>query len=67
MEESTIGDDVRTKYEFEFPDGSTRTSDELGDFEEAGFDWNLEFFVEHVQDEHPECTVNIIGFEQIEN
>ena len=63
MDKATIGDDVRTMYEFEWDDGSTRTTDELGDFEEAGFDFGLDEIVD-VARADPECNVRIIGFEQ---
>lgn len=60
---ATIGDDMSVQYEFEFPDGSVRTSEELGDFEEAGFDWDMGFFVDFVREEHPETEVRMTGFQ----
>jgi len=63
MERSTIGDDVRTLYEFEWADGTVRTTDELGDFEEAGVSCSLDDVVDVARDD-PECNVRIIGFEQ---
>lgn len=41
MERATIGDDVRTPHEFEWEDGAARTTDELGDFEDAGLESSL--------------------------
>ena len=64
MAGATIGDDVRPLYEFEWDDRS-RTTDELGDLQEAGFDATLEDIVDVARDD-PECEVNIIGFEQTE-
>jgi hypothetical protein len=61
MANATIGDDVATLYEFEWDDGTVRTSDELGDFEEAGFDFGVEELVDLGRDD-PECEVRIIGF-----
>lgn len=63
MERATIGDDVRTLYEFEWEDGTVRTTDELGDFEEAGLNCSLDAVVDVARDD-PECNVRIIGFEQ---
>lgn len=62
MEHSTIGDDVTTLYEFEWDDGSTRTSDEFGDFEEAELSCRLDDIVDVARDD-PECEVRVIGFE----
>jgi len=63
MESATIGDDVSTLYEFEWEDGTVRTTDELGDFAEAGFDFGLDEIVDVARDD-PDCEVRIIGFEQ---
>lgn len=65
MEKSTIGDDVRTKYEFEWDD-HTRTSDEIGDLSEAGLSCSIEDIAD-VGREDPDCTVRVVGFEQVEN
>lgn len=65
MEESTIGDDVRTKYEFEWDDHS-RTTDEIGDLDEAGFDFGIDEIVDIARDD-PDCTVRIVGFEEVPN
>jgi hypothetical protein len=60
---ATIGDDISTNYEFEFEDGTIRTSDELGDFEEAGLNCDIEDVVGVARDD-PDCTVRVTGFEQ---
>lgn len=60
MANATIGDDFATMYEFEFDDGMTRTSDEIGDLSE--FECSMEDIVDLAQ-EDDECTVHIIGFE----
>lgn len=62
MENATIGDDVSTLYEFEWDDSRTRTSDEIGDLDEAGFECSLDDIVDVARDD-PECDVRIIGFE----
>ena len=63
MDGATIGDDVSTLYEFDWEDGLTRTSDELGDFGEAGLNCTMEDIVDVARDD-PECEVKIVGFEQ---
>lgn len=66
MEDSTIGDDVRTKYEFEWEDDRTRTTDEIGDLAEAGLSCDIDDIVDVARDD-PDCTVRIVGFEEIPN
>jgi hypothetical protein len=61
MDEATIGDDTRPLYEFEWDDHS-RTTDEIGDLDEAGFEATLEDVIDEAHDD-PECDVRIIGFE----
>jgi len=61
MDNVTIGDDVQPVYEFEWDSGLTRTTDELGDFEEAGFEFGLDEIVDLGRDD-PDCTVRVIGF-----
>lgn len=61
MDNATIGDGTRMRYEFVWPHTS-RTTDELGDFEEAGLTCTIEDVVEQARDD-PECEVNIIGFD----
>lgn len=61
MDGATIGDDVRTMYEFEWDD-RVRTTDEIGDLDEAGFDCTIDDIVDIARDD-PECDVRIIGFE----
>jgi len=63
MANATIGDDISTLYEFEWANGRTRTSDELGDFEAAGIDVTIDDIVDVARDD-PECDVRVIGFEQ---
>lgn len=60
MDGVSIGDDVEMLYEFDWGDHS-RTSDELGDLQEAGFDATLDDIVD-VARADPDCEVNIIGF-----
>lgn len=62
MENASIGDDVRTMYEFEWDDES-RTTDEIGDLAEAGFDCTIDDIVD-VARADDDCDVRIIGFEQ---
>lgn len=62
MENATIGDDVRTLYKFDWGDHS-RTTDEIGDLEEAGFSCDIDDIV-NVAKEDPECDVKIAGFEE---
>lgn len=62
MEDSTIGDDVRAVYEFDWGDQS-RTTDEIGDLSEAGVDATIDDIAD-VAREDPECEVSIIGFEE---
>ena len=61
MENATIGDDIQPVYEFDWEDGLTRTSEELGDFEEAGLSCSLDDVVDAGRDD-PDCTVRVIGF-----
>lgn len=61
MDGATIGDDVTPVYEFDWQDGLTRTSDEIGDLEAAGLDCTLEDIIDVARDD-PECTVRVIGF-----
>lgn len=63
MAGATIGDDVSTLYEFEWADGTTRTTDEIGDLSEAGLDCTMDDVVDVAHDD-PDCTVRVIGFEQ---
>ena len=56
-----LGDEFETLYEFEWQDGTTRTTDELGDFEEAGLDCSVDDVVD-VARADDECEVRIIGF-----
>lgn len=63
MDGATIGDDIRTKYEFDWEDGPTRTTDEIGDLDEAGLSCALDDIVD-VANNDPECSVNIVGFDQ---
>mgnify|MGYP000341303191 CR=1 FL=1 len=62
MESATIGDDSAMLYEFDWTDGRTRTSDEIGNLGEAGLDCSLDDIVDVARDD-PECNVRIIGFE----
>jgi hypothetical protein len=62
MENASIGDDVRTMYEFEWDD-RTRTTEEIGDLAEAGLDCTVDDIVDVARDD-PDCDVRIIGFEQ---
>lgn len=61
MEKSTIGDDIAALYRFEWDD-RTRTSDELGDFAEAGLDATIDDIVDLGRAD-PDCTVTLLGFE----
>lgn len=61
MENATIGDDITPVYEFDWEDGLTRTSEELGDLEEAGFSCTLDDIVDVARGDD-ECTVRVIGF-----
>lgn len=60
MDNATIGDDIQPLYEFDWGD-RTRTSDEIGDLEEAGFSATIDDIVDVARDDD-DCTVNIIGF-----
>jgi hypothetical protein len=62
MENATIGDGSGILYELDWGDHS-RTTDEIGDLAEAGFDVTMDDIVE-VAKEDPDCEVSIIGFEQ---
>jgi len=62
MENATIGDSATPLYEFDWEDGETRTTDEIGDLAEAGFDATIEDVVDVARDD-PECNVRIIGFD----
>lgn len=62
MESATIGDDVRTLYEFDWGD-RTRTTDEIGDLDEIDSDVTMEDIVD-VAKEDEDCNVRIIGFEE---
>ena len=62
MDEATIGDGVSALYEFDWGD-QTRTTDELGDFDEAGLSCSVSDVVDIARDD-PDCEVRIIGFEQ---
>lgn len=61
MERATIGDDIRTLYEFDWEDGPTRTSDEIGSLD--AFEATLDDIVAIGRDD-PECEVRVAGFEQ---
>jgi hypothetical protein len=59
--QSTIGDDFEPVYEFQWDDRPTRTSEEIGDLDEAGFTCSIDdIVVEGRMDD--DCTVNVIGF-----
>lgn len=62
MANATIGDDVSVLYEFDWGD-HTRTTDELGDFDEAGLNASVEDVVDVARGD-PECDVRVVGFEQ---
>lgn len=61
MDEATIGDGVSALYEFDWGD-QTRTTDEIGDLAEAGFNVTIDDIVD-VAREDDDCEVRIIGFE----
>jgi len=61
MDNATIGDGAAPLYEFEWDNGRTRTSDEIGDLAEAGFDCSIDDVVDTARDD-PDCEVRIIGF-----
>lgn len=61
MDNATIGDGAAPLYQFEWDDGRTRTSDEIGDLDAAGFDFTVEEIVDIGRDD-PDCEVRIIGF-----
>jgi len=61
MDEATIGDGVSALYEFDWGN-RTRTTDELGDFAEAGLSCSVSDIVD-IAREDDECEVRIIGFE----
>lgn len=61
MDNATIGDGTRMRYEFVWPHTS-RTTDEIGDLSEAGFDCTIGDIVD-VARADDECEVNIIGFD----
>jgi hypothetical protein len=61
MTQATIGDSMRPEYRFDWGDHS-RTTSELGDFEEAGLEASLEDVVSVARDD-PECEVTLLGFE----
>jgi len=63
MDSSSIGDGVRTVYEFDWGD-NCRTTDEIGDLAEAGFDFGLDEIVDAARADD-ECTVRIVGFEEV--
>jgi hypothetical protein len=63
MDSATIGDDMRVVTEFDWENAPTRTTDEIGDLAEAGFDCTIEDIVD-VARADPECTVNFLGFEE---
>lgn len=61
VDNATIGDDIAPIYEFDWEDGLTRTSDEIGDLEAAEFSCTIDDIVDLGRaDEN--CTVNVIGF-----
>lgn len=62
MEEATIGDGVSALYEFDWENGPTRTTDEIGDLAEVGFSATIDNIVDIARDDD-ECEVRIIGFE----
>jgi len=62
MTSATIGDDVSTLYEFEWDNGRTRTSDEIGDLSEV-CDCTIDDIVDRARAD-PECSVTVIGFDQ---
>lgn len=63
MSGATIGDGVATIYEFDWENGPTRTTDEIGDLEAAGLDVTIDDLVD-IGRSDPECTVRVIGFSQ---
>lgn len=64
MENASIGDGVTTLYEFEWDD-RTRTTDEIGDLQAAGFNFGIDAVVDAARAD-PDCEVRIIGFEGLE-
>lgn len=63
MASATIGDDVTPRYQFDWQDGLTRASDELGDFEAADLSVSIEDVIDVARGD-PECEVTVIGFEE---
>jgi len=62
MASATIGDDITALYEFDWGD-RTRTTDEIGDLDEAGFDCTMSDIVDAARADD-DCDVRILGFEQ---
>lgn len=62
MAEATIGDGVQPVYRCTWDHGS-RTTEELGDLQEAGFTATLDDVVDVARGD-PECEVEILGFEK---
>lgn len=61
MEKSTIGDDIAPLYRFDWDDRS-RTTDELGDFEETDLEATLDDVVDAARADE-DCTVTLLGFD----
>lgn len=59
MAGATIGDGFETLFEFDWENGPTRTSDEIGDLSE--FEATIDDIVD-LGREDPECEVTVIGF-----
>jgi hypothetical protein len=61
MDSATIGDDLgEPVYEFDWGD-QTRTTEEIGDLDEAGFEADIDDVVSVARDD-PDCEVRVIGF-----
>lgn len=59
---ATIGDSATPRYEFEWEDGSSRTTDELPSPEQGSKSEAVETLAQ-LGREDPDCEVTLLGFE----
>jgi hypothetical protein len=62
MDNSSIAEDVQPLYQFDWENGPTRTSDEIGDLSQTEFEVTIEDIADLGYND-PDCDVSIIGFD----
>jgi hypothetical protein len=63
MDDASIGDGVRTVYEFDWGN-NCRTTDEIGDLSILDCDCTIDEIVDVARADN-ECDVSVVGFEEV--